>query len=95
MDDTTELLNRINGFGVAYKRTNFKQPLFRLTPYEYKLFLRYLSKNIPGFTNKTMGVLPTCFGVDFEVVRKPLLFDGKHIRGDSGIELLEELENEQ
>lgn len=85
MDDLQELIKRITEHTWAYRDSGYKQPLFRLTPYEHKIFLEFLMEKtlfIPDY----WGHLPRYFGADFELVGKPVLFDGAHIRSDSGIE---------
>lgn len=88
MDDLTELLKRIYECGEAYHVAKFKMPLFRLTPHEHKLFLNHLSASL-YFTPAYWGHLPTYMGVNFELVGKPVLFNGTHIRSDSGIDIQE------
>ena len=89
IDDTTELLRRIFKYSEAFKLLGEKPPFFRLTPYEHRLFKEFLLKQfIP--CNKYFGHIPTFHGVDFELVGRPLLFDGEHIRSDSGIKFEKE-----
>lgn len=84
MDDLTELLKRIYNYSNAYKNIDEKPPLFRLTPYEHKIFLKHLESLcfIPSYH----GELPIYMGINFELVGNPLLFNGSYIRSDSGIE---------
>jgi len=84
MDDLTELLKRIYEYREAYKIADFKAPLFRITPHEHKLFKEHLINSML-FMPSYYGDLPTYMGVDFELVGAPQLFNGKHIRSDSGI----------
>jgi hypothetical protein len=86
MDDLSELIKRIYEYGEAYNYIGFKKPLFRLTPYEHKIFTQHII-NCTTFIPEYYGHLPTYMGVDFELVGKPKLFGGAHIRSDSGIEL--------
>lgn len=87
MDDITELLNRISDYGDAYKSIRIKPPLFRITPYEYTIFTKYLTKNYLNWNPQYFGDLPEFMGINFELVGKPILLCGMHIRSDSGIEL--------
>ncbi len=85
INDTDELLRRIFKYASAFDCLGEKPPLFRLTPYEHTLFKTFLiNQFIP--CNSYFGDLPTFHGVNFELVGKPLLFDGEHIRSDSGIQ---------
>lgn len=87
IDDLTELLKRIFEYDMAYKSCGIKTPLFRLTPYEHRIFVAYLRSSL-NFEYEAIGLLPTFMGVDFELVGAPVLFGGKHIRSDSGIEFV-------
>lgn len=86
MDDLTELLRRIYKYSHAFELYGEKAPLFRLTPYEHQIFKQYLTNNNIK-NNEFYGDIPTFNGIDFELVGKPILFNGKHIRSDSGIEV--------
>jgi len=88
MDDLTELLRRIKQYGEAYNYAGYKVPLFRLTPYEYKLLNNHIISS-SMFIPEYYGHLPTYMGVNFELVGKPILFNGAHIRSDSGIDIAE------
>ncbi len=87
MDDLQELLKRISEFTWAYRDSGYKAPLFRLTPYEHKLLREHLLNSV-FFIPEYYGHLPHYLGADFELVGNPQLFDGKHIRSDSGIEVI-------
>ena len=86
VDDMTELLQRITLYSEVYRAARLKAPLFRLTPYEHKLFLGYLSKNMM-FIPEYWGDLPKFMDVNFELVGKPVLFNGEHFRSDSGFKI--------
>lgn len=81
IDDTHELLRRIYEYSDAFSYYGKKPALFRLTPYEHTLFKRFLLTQVIQ-NNEYFGDLPTFYGVNFELVGKPLLFSGKHIRND-------------
>ncbi len=89
MDDLTELLKRIYEYSEAYRRSGFKAPLFRLTPYEFKIFLDHIIVSDVNYRPQYFGDLPRYFGVAFEIVGKPVLFCGMHVRSDSATELPE------
>jgi len=84
-EDTIELIRRIYEYGQAYDYIGLKKPLFRLTPYEHRIFVNYLRFCFHNFKYEVIGELPTFMGVNFELVGDPILFNGKHIRSDSGI----------
>lgn len=89
ISDIDELLLRINEYSLAFKCLSKEPPLFRLTPYEHRIFTTFLiSRGIP--CGNFFGDLPIFCGVSFELVGKPLLFNGEHIRSDSGIKFNEE-----
>lgn len=88
MDDLTELLKRIYEHSHVYRESNVKSPLFRLTPHEYKIFKEHILRTC-NFLPEYFGHLPTYMNVNFELVGEPQLFNGAHIRSDSGIEFYE------
>ncbi len=86
MNDLQELIKRITEFIWAYRDSGYKAPLFRLTPYEHKILREHLMDTI-SFRPEYYGHLPHYLGADYELVGDPILFNGEHIRSDSGIDL--------
>lgn len=87
MNDTQELLKRIDDFNTSYKASGLKKPSFRITPHEQMLLTYFLSNSVLAYKPEFYGDLPKFFGCSFELVGKPVLFNGEHIRSDSGIDI--------
>lgn len=86
MSDIEELMKRISEFTFAYRDSGYKAPLFRITLYEYQLLIKHLMDTI-SFRPDYYGHIPHFLGADFELVGNPVLFNGMHVRSDSGIDL--------
>ena len=88
MTDLQELIKRIMDFTFAYRDSGYKSPLFRITPYEYRMLLKHIMDKT-DFVPSYYGDIPHFFGADYELVGAPVLFGGKHIRSDDRIEVQE------